>query len=56
MPLPEPLIAVLADTLSGAPVFDGTCVPVKTPFDDLKAGDPMTEFLADFPTLSATTA
>ena len=24
MPLPEPLIAVSADTLSGAPVFNGT--------------------------------
>jgi len=52
MPLPEPLIAVSADTLSGAPVFNGTRVPVQTLFDYLEAGDPLTEFLADFPNVT----
>jgi uncharacterized protein (DUF433 family) len=52
MPLPEPLISVSPDTLSGAPVFNGTRVPVKTLFDYLEAGDPITEFLADFPNVT----
>ena len=49
MPLPEPLNSVSADTLSGAPVFNGTRVPINALFDYLEAGDPLTEFLADFP-------
>ena len=52
MSLPEPLISVSADTLSGAPVFNGTRVPVKALFDYLEAGDPLTEFLADFPNVT----
>jgi len=52
MPLPEPLISVSADTLSGAPVFNGTRVPVKALFDYLEAGDPLTEFLIDFPNVT----
>jgi uncharacterized protein (DUF433 family) len=52
MPLPEPLISVSPGTLSGAPVFNGTRVPVKTLFDYLEAGDPITEFLADFPNVT----
>jgi uncharacterized protein (DUF433 family) len=52
MPLPDPLIAISADTLSGAPVFNGTRVPVKTLFDYLEAGDPISEFLADFPNVT----
>lgn len=52
MPLPDPLISVSADTLSGAPVFNGTRVPVQTLFDYLEAGDPITEFLADFPNVT----
>ena len=38
--------------LSGAPVFTGTRVPVKTLFDYLEAGDPLSEFLADFPNVT----
>lgn len=38
MPLPDPLIAVSRDTLSGAPEFNGTRVPVKTLFDYLEQG------------------
>jgi uncharacterized protein (DUF433 family) len=52
MPLPDPLIAVSPDTLSGAPVFNGTRVPIKTLFNYLEAGDPMSEFLADFPNVT----
>lgn len=49
MPLPQPLITISADFLGGTPVFTGTRVPVKTLFDYLEAGDPLDEFLAQFP-------
>ena len=35
--------------LGGVPVFVGTRVPVKTLYDYLEAGDPLDEFLDDFP-------
>ena len=38
--------------MSGTPCFAGTRVPVQTLFDYLEAGDPMDEFLDDFPTVS----
>ncbi len=40
------------DILNGTPVFRGTRVPVQTMFDYLEAGDPLSEFLDDFPTVS----
>jgi uncharacterized protein (DUF433 family) len=40
------------DVLGGTPVFVGTRVPVKTLIDYLEAGQPLSEFLADFPTVS----
>ncbi len=40
------------DILGGTPVFVGTRVPVKTLLDYLEAGDPLDEFLEDFPTVS----
>ena len=49
MPLPRLLITISADYLGGTPVFTGTRVPVKTLFDYLEAGDPMDEFLKQFP-------
>ena len=52
MPLPEPLITVSLKRLSGAPEFTGTRVPVKALFDYLKAGDPLDEFLDDFPSVT----
>jgi uncharacterized protein (DUF433 family) len=52
MPLPNPLIAVSPQLLSGAPVFAGTRVPVQALFDYLEAGDPLDEFLLDFPNVS----
>jgi uncharacterized protein (DUF433 family) len=52
MPLPEPLITARADTMSGAPVFAGTRVPVKTLFDHIEAGDPLSTFLEDFPNVT----
>ena len=38
--------------MSGTPVFVGTRVPVQTLLDYLEAGQPLSEFLEDFPTVS----
>ena len=37
--------------MGGALVFVGTRVPVQTLLDYLEAGDPLDEFLADFPSV-----
>jgi uncharacterized protein (DUF433 family) len=39
------------EILDGTLVFGGTRVPVQTLFDHLRAGDPMDNFLIDFPTV-----
>ena len=44
------------DILGGEPVFRGTRVPFTALFDYLEAGDPLTEFLDDFPTVSQESA
>lgn len=41
-----------ADILSGIAVFRGTRVPVQALFDYLDAGQPLAEFLDDFPTVT----
>ena len=46
------LISVDPEVMSGTPVFAGTRVPVQTLVDYLAAGDPLEEFLDDFPTVS----
>lgn len=38
--------------MSGAAVFAGTRVPVKSLFDYLEAGDSLDDFLRDFPSVS----
>ncbi len=40
------------EILSGTPVFVGTRVPFRTLVDYLEAGRPLSEFLADFPTVT----
>jgi uncharacterized protein (DUF433 family) len=40
------------DILGGIPVFLGTRVPVQTLIDYLEAGQPLSEFLTDFPTVT----
>ena len=52
MPVPEPLISVSPATLSGAPVFRGTRVPVHALIDYVEAGKPLTSFLADVPNVT----
>jgi uncharacterized protein (DUF433 family) len=39
------------DILGGLPVFSATRVPVQTLLDYLEAGQPLDEFLDDFPTV-----
>jgi len=38
--------------MGGTPVFVGTRVPFQTLLDYLEAGDPLAEFLEDFPSVS----
>lgn len=40
------------EILGGTPVFVGTRVPVRTLLDYLEAGDPLDEFLEDFPSVT----
>jgi uncharacterized protein (DUF433 family) len=40
------------EIMSGTPVFVGTRVPFQTLIDYLEAGQPLSEFLEDFPTVS----
>jgi uncharacterized protein (DUF433 family) len=40
------------EIMGGTPVFVGTRVPVNTLLDYLEAGDPLDEFLEDFPSVS----
>lgn len=46
------VIVVDPGIMSGTPVFAGTRVPVQTLFDYLEAGDDLSEFLEDFPSVS----
>jgi uncharacterized protein (DUF433 family) len=45
------LIMVDPETLGGTPVFKGTRVPVRSPFDHLEGGDSIEEVLEDFPSV-----
>ena len=40
------------EIMSGTPVFVGTRVPFTTLFDYLEAGESLSDFLEDFPTVS----
>ncbi len=40
------------EILGGTPVFVGTRVPFQTLMDYLEEGQPLSEFLADFPTVT----
>ena len=46
------LVQSSPDILGGTPVFTGTRVPIKTFIDYLEAGDSITTFLQDFPTVT----
>jgi len=47
--MPEAVYHSSPNIMSGAPVFIGTRVPVRTLLDYLEAGDSIDEFLEDFP-------
>ena len=47
----EQIIHSDPDIFGGTPVFVGTRVPVQTLFDYLEAGDPLDEFLRQFPSV-----
>ena len=47
------VIAVDPEIMSGAPCFAGTRVPVQTLFDYLDGEHPLSDFLKDFPTVTA---
>jgi len=40
------------EILGGTPVFAGTRVPIQNLFEYLEAGDPLDQFLDDFPSVS----
>lgn len=40
------------EIMGGTPVFVGTRVPLQTLFDYLEAGDPLDEFLSNFPSVT----
>ena len=46
-----PVIHSDPEIMSGTPVFVGTRVPFQTLLDYLEAGQPLSEFLEDFPTV-----
>ena len=48
----KPIISRDPEVMGGTPVFVGTRVPVQTLLDYLEAGQPLAEFLEDFPTVS----
>ncbi len=52
MPKTKRLVSRSRDRAWGAAVFAGTRVPVETLFDYLEAGEPLDEYLRQFPTVS----
>jgi uncharacterized protein (DUF433 family) len=52
MTAPSPVVHSDPDILGGTPVFVGTRVPVRTLLDYLEAGQPLHEFLEDFPSVT----
>ncbi len=52
MTAPNPVVAHDQDILGGTPVFFGTRVPIQALVDYLEAGEPLSEFLEDYPTVS----
>jgi uncharacterized protein (DUF433 family) len=48
----EPTILSAPDILGGTPCFAGTRVPFQTLLDYLEAGQPLDEFLSDFPSVA----
>lgn len=45
-------VSIDPEIMSGAPVFAGTRVPIKNLFDYIEGGEPLSEFLDDFPSVT----
>jgi len=45
------IVNIDPEILGGTPVFMGTRVPIKSLFDYIEAGDPLDEFLRQFPSV-----
>lgn len=52
MSVSRPVVHSDPDILGGAPVFTGTRVPFRALIDYLGGGQPLAEFLEDFPSVS----
>jgi len=52
MPIDADVLTRDPEIQGGAPVFTGTRVPVKNLMDYLASGQPLDEFLEDFPSVS----
>jgi uncharacterized protein (DUF433 family) len=52
MSIPTPVVHSDPEIMSGTPVFVGTRVPFQTLIDYLEGGEPLSEFLEDFPTVT----
>jgi len=50
--LDAPVVHSDPEIMSGTPVFVGTRVPFQTLLDYIEGGEPLSEFLEDFPTVS----
>jgi len=48
----SPAILSVADIMGGTPCIAGTRVPFQTLLDYLEAGQPLDEFLSDFPSVA----
>lgn len=48
----KPIVQSDPEIMSGTPVFSGTRVPFQTLIEYLEAGQPLSDFLEDFPTVS----
>ncbi len=49
-------ITIDKEILGGTPVFTGTRVPIQSLFDYIESGDPLEEFLENFPTVESSQA
>jgi uncharacterized protein (DUF433 family) len=46
------VVHIDSEIMGGTPVFKGTRVPIETLFDYIEGGEPLSEFLEDFPTVT----
>ena len=49
---PSKVIQIDPEIMGGTPCFMGTRVPIQNLFDFIEAGEPLSEFLDAFPTVS----